>query len=263
MPEVRGNLRALAADRSAPALAAKALVAAIAVTIVLYVIPYGHTIGYPLVLVSTIAHEMGHGIAGLLVGGHFDSFVVHADASGMAHVGGYSSRFARAFVSAGGLCGPACAAALGFFAARRPRLARLALIGLGAFLAISLLWVVRNLFGWICVGALAAALLAIGLRARAETAQGVLVFLAVQLALSVFSRGDYLFTDVARTAQGTFPSDVANMASALFLPYWLWGALCGAFSVAVLAIGLRSYLGVVAGAVPQAAPNPRPAALRR
>jgi membrane-associated phospholipid phosphatase len=72
------------------------------------------------------------------------------------------------------------------------------------------------------------------------------VFLAVQLALSVFSRGDYLFTDVARTGEGTFPSDVANMSSALFLPYWFWGALCGAFSVAVLALGLRAYLGVVA-----------------
>lgn len=235
-------------NRSSPALAAKALIAAIVLTILLYVIPYGHVVGYPLVLVSTIAHEMGHGIAGLLAGGRFDSLVVFSDASGAAHVAGYSGRFARAFVSAGGLCGPACAAALGFFAARSPRLARIAVIALGAFLAVGLLWVVRNLFGFLCVGALAAALLGVGLRARAETAQVVLVFLAVQLALSVFSRGDYLFTDVARTGAGIFPSDVANMSSALFLRYWFWGALCGAFSVVVLALGLRSYLGTVAPA---------------
>ena len=246
------GLRALAENRSSSALATKALIAAVVVTILLYVVPYGHLIGYPLVLVSTIAHEMGHGIAGIFVGGRFDSFVVFADASGSAHVAGYSGRFARAFVSAGGLCGPACAAALGFFAARSPRFARIAVLVLGGFLAFSLLWVVRNPFGWIAVGALAAALLGVGLRARPQTSQVALVFLAVQLALSVFSRGDYLFTDVARTAQGDFPSDVANMASALFLPYWLWGALCGAFSIAVLALGLRAYVGVIAGASPRA-----------
>jgi hypothetical protein len=35
------------------------------------------------------------------------------------------------------------------------------------------------------------------------------------------------------------------MSSALFLPYWLWGALCGAFSVAVLAVGLWTFVGSV------------------
>jgi hypothetical protein len=261
MPNVepKSGLRALAGGGASPALAGKALLIAVAVTALLYVVPYGHLIGYPLVLVSTIAHEMGHGIAGVLVGGRFDSFVVFADASGSAHIVGYSGRFARAFVSAGGLCGPACAAGLGFLAARSPRLSRLAVVVAGAFLAVSLLWVVRNLVGWIAVGALAAGLLAVGLKARAELAQVVLVFLAVQLSLSVFSRGDYLFTDVANTAEGAFPSDVANMASALFLPFWMWGALCGAFSVAVLALGLRSYLKVVLGEPAPALAAVRPA----
>lgn len=233
--------------RDREALAAKALIVAVVATVLLYVVPYGRTIGYPLVLISTIAHEMGHGIAGVLVGGRFESFLVFSDASGTAHVLGYDGRFARAFVSAGGLCGPAVAAALGFFAARRAAWARIAVLVAGALLAVSLLWVVRNVFGWIAVGALSAALLGVGLRARAETAQVVLVFLAVQLSLSVFSRGDYLFVSVARTGEGTFPSDVANMASALFLPFWFWGALCGAFSIAVLALGLRSYLLTVLG----------------
>jgi hypothetical protein len=60
--------------------------------------------------------------------------------------------------------------------------------------------------------------------------------------LSVFSRGDYLFTDVARTQNGAMPSDVANMANALFLPYWFWGAACGLFSVAMLALGAWFFL---------------------
>jgi len=46
------------------------------------------------------------------VGGRFESLVVGSDASGLARVSGYGGRFASAFVSAGGLCGPAFAAAL-------------------------------------------------------------------------------------------------------------------------------------------------------
>ncbi len=219
-----------------------ALILSIAVTVVLWLIPYGHTIGYPLVLLSTIAHEMGHGIAALLVGGRFDSFVVNADASGVAAVAAPSSRLAAAFVSAGGLCGPACVAALGFIAARKPRSGRFALLAAGAFLAISLPWVVRNLVGWLAVGAFAALCLVVALKASPEAARTVLVFLSVQLSLSVFSRGGYLFTPSAQTAHGVMPSDVSNMAEALFLPYWFWGAVCGAFSVVVLIGGVSTYL---------------------
>jgi peptidase M50B-like protein len=231
-----------------------ALLIAIAATLAIYVLPFGHTIGYPLILLSTVAHEMGHGFAGILVGGHFDSIVIHSDAGGYAQISGYDGRLARAFVSAGGLCGPACAAAIAFFIARSARLSRVALIVSGAFLAVSLVWVVRNLFGWMVVGGAAVVIAGVGLRARPETARAFLVFVAVQLALTVFSRGDYLFTETADLQDGPKPSDVANMASSLFLPYWFWGALCGAFSIAVLAWGVRSYMNA---ALPAAARAPR------
>ena len=89
---------------------------------------------------------------------------------------------------------------------------------------------------------LAVLLLALALLARPWLSQVALILGGVQLALSVFSRGDYLFTHVARTGNGDFPSDVANMASALWLPYWFWGAVCGAFSVAMLALGVWLFL---------------------
>ena len=75
-------------------------------------------------------------------------------------------------------------------------------------------------------------------RASDEVARGGLVFLAVQLALSVLSNADYLFTDTAHTGAGTMPSDVAVMADALGGTYWFWGAVCGALSggVAVAAV---------------------------
>jgi hypothetical protein len=218
------------------------LLVSIGVTVLLYVVPYGHVVAYPLVLVSTLVHELGHGIAGVLVGGSFQSFEMWSSGAGLAHVVGYDGRFARAFVSAGGLCGPAVAAAIGFVLARGPRRSKWALIALAALLLFADVWVVRSLFGWFFVTAFAGALLAVGLRASAWVSQLTVVFLSVQLSLSVFSRADYLFTSVAHTGAGTFPSDVANMSDALFLPFWFWGALCGAFSIATLAIGAWLFL---------------------
>ncbi len=214
----------------------------IAVTILLYVIPYGRWIGYPLVLISTVVHEMGHGVAGWLVGGRFEAFRMYADGSGVAEISGYDGRFARAFVSAGGLCGPAVMAAIGLVLARRPRGARIALLVAGLALAVIDVLLVRSLFGWFFLLALAAVALSVAWKAPEWGSQLTLSFLSVQLALSVFSRGDYLFTDVAHTQNGAMPSDVANMASALFLPYWFWGAACGAFSVSMLALGAWLFL---------------------
>ena len=218
------------------------LAISIGLTVLLYVIPYGHQIGYPLMLVSTLVHELGHGIAGVMVGGDFQSFEMWSNGSGVAHVVGYDGRFARAFVSAGGLCGPAVAAALGFAMARGEKRSRWMLGVLGVLLVLADIVIVRSLFGWFFVAIFAALLLAVSLRASAWASQLTLLFLSVQLALSVFSRGDYLFTDTAHTGAGTFPSDVANMSSALFLPYWFWGALCGGFSVLTLLAGAWLFL---------------------
>ena len=33
----------------------------------------------------------------------------------------------------------------------------------------------------------------------------------------------------------------ADMAEALFLPYWFWGGLCGLFSIAVVVLGLWAF----------------------
>jgi hypothetical protein len=222
------------------------LALSIAVTLLLFWVPYGPTIGYPLTLLSALVHELGHGISAWLVGGRFHAFEMWPDGSGAAQVSTSGGRIARAIVAAGGLCGPAVAAAAGFVLARRPGHARLALGAAGVLLLLADLIVVRNGFGWAFVTALAATLLLLAFRASAWASQLALVFLSVQLALSVFSRADYLFTPVARTGGGGMPSDVANMASALFLPYWFWGALCAAFSVAALAVGAWLFLRAVA-----------------
>lgn len=217
------------------------LLVSVGLTALLYLVPYGIYLAYPLMLLSTLAHEMGHGIAALLVGGSFHRFEMWSDGSGVAVWGGDVGPVGRAMVAAGGLVGPAIAAAVGFAVGRTIRGARGALIGLTVILALALLLVVRNVFGFVFVGIVLGGCFLAARKASGEVAQLVLIFLAVQLALSVFSRGDYLFTEVAETATGVMPSDVGQMAEALILPYWVWGLGCGAVSVLVLIYGIKVF----------------------
>ncbi len=212
----------------------------IAGTVALYLVPYGRYVAYPLLLLSTFAHEMGHGLTALVMGGTFESLVMSADGSGVAYLRIPDSRLARAATSAGGLVGPAVLAAVFFWLAKRPRTAHVGLMTFGLASLAALVLVVRSPVGWLLVGALGAGSVLLAVKSSARVARVVLAFMAVQLSLSVFSRGDYLFTQ----STGVGPSDVAQMADALLLPYWFWGIVCGSISVAVLMIGMRSFLRV-------------------
>ena len=210
-------------------------------TLVLPHVAYLSVLARPLLWLSTLAHELGHGITAELVGGEFLRFEMFSNGSGVATTRS-SSAWQRAAISAGGLVGPAITAMVLFAMARHERWARwgLGLLALGYSTA--LLLVVRNLFGMAFVGGLVVVLLALVRWASAAVARFALVFLAVNLSASVFTRGDYLFTPVAKTSNGAMPSDVANMAQALWLPYWFWGIVCGAVSLVALGIGLWFYL---------------------
>jgi len=220
------------------------LLGSVVVTLGLYLIPepYGHYLSYPLLLISTVVHELGHGIAAVLMGGEFVRFEMFADGSGFALHTDVAGGFGRAFISAGGLCGPAVAAALCFVAGRTPIWSKRLLAVFGFGLVLAMILVVRNGFGLVFVAGLAAACLGIALWARAEFSQLAIIFLGVQLALSVFSRGDYLFMQWADTAAGRMPSDTQHMAEALALPYWFWGGACAAFSGVVLLGGSFYFL---------------------
>jgi hypothetical protein len=211
-------------------------------TWILYVIPYGHVVIIPLLWLSTLVHELGHGFTALLVGGRFDSIVVSMDGSGVAATA-TGSTLAGALVAAGGLVGPAVAAAGCFAVSRTPRGSVLALmVAVGTLVAVDVLWM-SNLFGVLFTASLAAVLGWIGTRWTPESARVVVSFLGVQLALAVFQRSDYLFSPVAHTARGVMPSDVALIARALWLPIPVWGTLIGLVSLGVLVWGLWWSLG--------------------
>lgn len=209
------------------------------ITLVLYVIPFLRPLAYPFLLLSTLVHEMGHGVAAMFVGGQFDSFKMWLDGSGVASISGNFGSLSRAFVAAAGLLGPSIVAGLFFQNIRSYARARIMLATFAIVLLLSVMLVVRNAFGIFFVAGIAGICLYCSLGGGRKYAQITLAFFATQLALSVFSRSDYLFTDVAITSAGVMPSDVAQIASALFLPYWFWGGVCGIFSLFILVFGVR------------------------
>lgn len=208
-------------------------------TLILYMVPFLYPLAYPFVLLSTLVHEMGHGIAAILVGGHFDFFKIWFDGSGVANIRGDFGALARGFVAAAGLLGPSIMAGFFFMNIKSERRSRIVLASFAIVLIISILLVVRNAFGICFVAGIAGLCFYFSLGQGKKYSQIVLAFLATQLALSVFSRSDYLFTKTAITSGGLMPSDVAQMAEALLLPYWFWGTVCGIFSLLILAFGIK------------------------
>ncbi len=217
------------------------LAVAAAASVALAWVPELGMFARPLSWTYALVHELGHALTALALGQTVRGVAVFADGSGVASWAGDGSRLVRAAVAAGGLVAPAVAAALGFRAGRSVRGARWALGVSGVvLLLVAVLFADSTLAFGLCLGLGALALWLA--RMGGESARGVLLFLSVQLALGVFSRADYLFTPTARTARGEMPSDVGQIAAALWLPWWLWGALLALASVGVLVMGLRGLL---------------------
>ncbi len=216
----------------------QALMIAAAGTLLLYFVPGARILGRPLVLLATLVHELGHGLTAMLLGGSFKHLKLWANGSGVASFEGNFSRLGRAAVASGGPLGPPLFALLMLWCARQVDSARLALGIMGVVLLLAALIWLRNLFGFLFVLALAAALGALAWFGSDQVAQIGCAFLAVQMALSVFARVDYLFKSQARTAGGMMPSDTAQIAAALFLPHWFWGALIALAAIGLLGAGL-------------------------
>ena len=220
------------------------LVGSVAVTLAMFLIPSPENTWWllaPFRWLQIYVHEFGHGIAALLAGGDFDKFEMYTY-SGLAYTR-TSGSLAAAFVCAGGLCGPAVVGGVFLATGRNARWARYALGAFGVFMAASLVLWTRTPFGWGFGATVAVLSLAVAVKAKPALAQMALVFIGVQLALSVYTGGGYLFTQYVEIQNGhRGPSDTQAMSDALGMPYWFWGIACGGFSAMVLLGGLWLYV---------------------
>lgn len=191
----------------------------------------------PFIWLGTLFHELGHGIAAILVGGELVQLAIFPDGSGLAVYHGVSSTFDRALVAAAGPLGAPIAGLLLFFSLGHRQAARLALAMLGAGLAVAVLLWVRNAFALGFVAALVLWLAWVAWRGSEHAVYLLSAFMAVEMSLSAFTRMDYLFSAGAVTAAGPLPSDTAQIAQALGFSHVFWGAMLALVALGVVALG--------------------------
>lgn len=241
-PELRGGCAGTNQVRLARRALLWAVAGSLALVLVPRLLPALSWLAWPQILMGTLAHELGHGLAALSVGGGLESLRLYPDGSGVALTHAPGGALSRAWIAAGGLFGPPLAGAMLFIGARRAELARvlLALVAIGLVLALAC-WV-RNAFGWLWVGSCIVLMGWVGLRWSAAAAQAFTCFLAVQCCLASLARIDYLFASQARTGAGELVSDTAQMAAVLGGPHWFWGGLVLLVSLGAMGIGLWWFL---------------------
>lgn len=214
----------------------RAFWAATIVTVVLWMIPFGDWVIYPLSLLGTFTHELGHGIAALLAGGRFEELVVRPDLSGVARASGVGTGGGLALMAAGGLLFPAVAGFGMLLLSARQSLGHVVLGALAAALVLSLVLWVRGLFGIVAVLTLAAGLGYGMWRLGGRALYFLVILISLQVGLSGLRNWRYLFSSHAGAGQ---PSDTAQLAQALGGSAWLWGALVLTANVVILGLAYR------------------------
>lgn len=213
----------------------RAFWAAVGLSLILPRLPYGRSVLYPFALLSTWAHEMGHGVTALVAGGKFKRLEVHRNLDGLAYSSGVG-RLGRAVVAAGGLLAPAVAGGLIILLGARESTAPWVLAGLAAAVLVSVVLFVRNRFGLVALGLVGLALVPVAWRAPEVARIFVAQLIGIQFCVASWGSLNYMFTKNFYRSDGTLTdSDTQTIANVLLLPYWFWGGIIAGVSMAILA----------------------------
>lgn len=196
--------------------------------------PWGPFALYPFTLFTTWVHECGHAIATVVLGGAVASITIRSDTSGLTRSLVPASPFAQALVASAGYLTASIVGCLLLTASRVDRRAKAIFRVIAAFMLVTLVLWIRNLFGVLVVAAWAVALLILaGKRATRGVAGFALGVLAILVTLNAVFDIRVLF--FARGA-----SDAVTMARVTGAPVWLWAAVWMAISVFLLVSTLRA-----------------------
>jgi len=204
----------------------KTVLAAVAVTVVLSLIPYVSFLTYPIRLLVTFLHEGGHALAAILTGGSLDQMRIFADGSGVTH-----TRGGLGFViSSAGYVGATLYGALLIAGLRRGVRPGMLLLITGALVGLMTL-TTRNVFGFAWGVALTALLVGAGVKLPARQASWAAAFIGVQCILNALFDLRTLFGLSLGTGAQT---DAMNMQNATLIPAVVWATLWIATSLVIL-----------------------------
>ena len=193
----------------------------------LYLVPYGRLVLLPTIYLNTHLHELCHAIAALATGGRPGEILVRADGSGQCTTLGGAS----IVIASAGYLGASLLGAAVVLLARTESGARLALHGMAAALAGSMVLLVRGDAIGLLTGTFWIGLLwVLAKRLREDALLGVAQFLGlVQGLQSLTSLGDLL--QISATAQAN--SDAQSMAALTGVPAMAWALLWALLSLGI------------------------------
>ena len=233
----------------------RTLLAAAALTIALWFVPFAEVLTYPFRIFVTFVHEGGHALAAFATGNEVHSLNVSMSGSGEVYStdGGPLSRL---FVSSAGYLGAMSFGALLLVLIRRAFAARMVLVGsAGLILTLTIFYgfisplrygSAPGLFTLFAGGALFVGLVAAARFLGARAASFLVSFLAVQCVLNaLFDLKTVLF--LSSPLGPSVPTDAANMAAATGVPAFFWALIWIGLAFVILSAALRVYAASKAG----------------
>jgi len=211
------------------------------ITAVIWQFDFGKIILYPFTILGTWFHEMGHGIAALIMGGNFHSLEIYENGSGLASFSGplYFGGLSNAFVAASGPLGPTIAGTFLILLSKSAKRSRLVILLLSIVFVISVILWVRSWFGIGIILLFAIILFFISIKANDTSQLYTLRFLGVQAFASLYMNIGYLFTGGGTVNGQVFSSDTNVISQYLLLPYWFWGGVIVLISFLLIYLTLR------------------------
>ncbi len=194
--------------------------------------PWGPLLLYPFTLFTTWVHECGHAVMVVLVGGSVAAITIDPNTSGLTQSLVPSGRVAQGLVASAGYLGASVVGCLLMAATRVDRRARPILAGIGAFMLLTAVMWMRNVFGVMVVLAWGLTLLALARQGSGRAPRFMLRVLAIQVALNAIFDIRVLFLVHGR-------SDAETMARLFLAPAWFWAAVWMTASVLMFAWTLR------------------------
>lgn len=212
----------------------------------LWQLPYFGYIQYPLLLLGTWFHEMGHGLTALLLGGEFIYLEIYENGGGVAYSNVSSSylpfNIARGVTAAGGLLGPAISGAILIGSARSKFSSKITLWLLIIIMVLSLCLWIQALLALIVLSVFVAILFFIAILRVRNLEAFTLLFLGTQCVLSTYLQIGYLFTKQFERDGKIQYSDTQMIAAHLPGTYWMWAILILLITIYLLYKSYRYYL---------------------
>jgi hypothetical protein len=230
---------------------AMTLLAAAAISLLLWFIPYAEILSYPFKIFITFIHEGGHALAALLTGNSVNSLSVAMNTSGETYTtkGGL---FSQIFISSAGYLGSMAFGALLLVLIRKSVKARIVLIGTAVLIfGLTMIFgLIKPLFNGVWSGIpftlLAGSLITVSLVliarfASAKVASFFVSFLAVQCILNALYDLKTVFWLSSPFGENV-PTDAVNMARATHIPAIFWAVVWIVLALGILWFAMRLYV---------------------